>query len=325
MPRQSKIGEGGVKEAPAWLECEIDARGLRKNNQGRFGYSGYLWIQLRGEGEVEIEGTAVCENPSVELSRNTFQGVQSRISFWVDPDEVRRPRGHILIKTRNLERQVPVWKLLPESTLGNFSRIQILSLLLAPTLLGSLYANWVLWASGRGIEASLHSALLGTYDRFINASNPLSLRTAGIGFVDLHLMPEMEATLLVFLFLSWATPWVVANIYSRLPRHEMKKYALLYVFSMMLPSLYFMALWPSGLLRSLVFRHPDFRYMDFRVHLSQFCLLNLSSAFLAQLWTSGFFHRIFNSLGRAVLGLLGGSGYTAVTLALVYGRSWGWL
>ena len=329
---QLRLNQNAIKsppqqtpKAPAWLHCDIDPVGLRKNSEGKFGYSGYLWIQLRGESEVEIEGTVSCENPHVVVGSNTFKGVQSRVVFWIDPDEVRTPRGHILIQAHNQERRVPVWKLLPESTLGQFSFTQVLALLLAPTLLGSIYANWVLWSAGRGIEASLHEMLQREFSRFINASNPISLRTAGVGFVDLSLMPKIEASLLIFFCLAWVTPWAVAYIFARLPRHEKKSYALPYVLSLVLPSIYFMALWPSPLLHGLVFRHPDFCFLDFRQHLSHFCMLNLSSAFLAQMWSNGFFHRHLNRLGLVVLGLLTATAFLGCTAVLVYGRSWGWL
>lgn len=321
----AKPHEPRVAAPKGWLDCDIDQAGMRKNQAGDFGYSGYLWIRLSGEGETEIEGTATCENSRVEISPATFKGVQTRIVYWVHPDEIRKPRGHVLIKAHNLERQIPVWKLLPDSSLANFSSRQILAMLFAPGLIGSLYTCWIFWASGGRIEADLHELLRDQYSRFINPYNPLSLRASGVGFVDLRIMPQMEAALLLFFCLAWLAPLGASMVYSRIARHEKKNFGMSYGLALVAPSLFYLAMWRTPLVHGQLFHHPDFRFLDFRVHLAEFFLLNLLSAISIEIWTSGFFHRHLNGLGRFVVVCLALFAFGTATLVLVYGRSWlGW-
>ena len=130
----------------------------------------------------------------------------------------------------------------------------------------------------------------------------------------------------MFFCLAWLVPIAASLVFARLPRHEKKDYGLAYGLALVLPSLYYLMLWPSGLVHGLVFHHPDFRFLDFRQHLTAFCLLNMGSASLAHMWTGGFFHRHLNSLGRAALVGLGVSCATGFTLFMVFGRSWlGWI
>lgn len=308
-------------EAPRpQVEVHIDHLGYLKNAQGRLGYGGHLWIRNAGEGE--LSGSVVSHHESVQIAPNLISGNENKFIYWVDPDQSGSSGGHIEIKTVHEQRLVPTWRLMPRSYFAGLSRSRLALLLLAPGLLGTLYCVVVFLLNGLWTDHTLHTMLGARFDRYLSPANPLSLRGAGVGELDLQILPRIEASMLLFYLLSWAVPTLVCKLYQSLPRHSQLELSTLFTFSLVLPSALFAGLAYTPLSTGATYIHPELSSLDFRQHLLEFVALNLLGSSYYYLEVAGLWGRYLNRLGRFVFSLLCFALFAGALVYLVYGRSW---
>jgi len=267
-------------------------------------------------------GVVSATGGNVEVTPGYFDGTSNRVVYWVHPDDIISSKEYIKVKVGDEERLYALWRLAPPSRFESLSRRRQAGLLLLPGALGSLYSAWILFATHRGVEKELQETLGHNYTKFINGSNPLSLKQAGIGQLDVNLKPQIESAMLIFLTVAWLTPVAVAQIYGRYPRRDQRPLVLLFVLGCCLPLLVFLGLWGSGLTQSPLTQHPELAQLDYRRNFAAYLGLNVLTSVYVLLSVEGFFHRILNELGRVALAV--GSALVAALIIVVqvYGTSW---
>jgi len=302
------------------LEVKFDYMGYAKNTAGKMGHAGVVWINNRGGGE--LVGTVYCTNDYVELNPKSFQGDTNRLTFWIDPNELPQPEGSLVVRTNTEERRIPCSRMVPSSRLSELSFGKMLTLLLAPGLMGSLYITFVLWSSGLFIQETVHRVLGDQLPKFFAPGAYVSLRGAGVGALDLDLLPRAEACALLMYLLAWLAPLAVAKIFVRYPRFQQKALGWAFMLGMTLPVFYFLALWKAPILASPLFLHPELSFADFRTHMTGFLAINLITSMYLFASVAGVFNKFLNELGKTVLGLVLFAIYVFSVGLMVYGRSW---
>lgn len=302
------------------VEVKFDYMGYAKNSAGKMGHAGVIWINNRGGGE--LIGTVYCTNDFVEVNPKSFQGDSNRLTFWIDPNELPQPEGSLVVRTATEERRIPCSRMVPSSRLSELSFGKMLALLLAPGLIGSLYITFVLWSSGLFIQATIERVLGDQFNKFFAPGNYMSMRTAGVGALDLDLMPRAEACALLMYLLAWMAPLAVAKIFVRYPRYQQKALGWAFMLGMTLPVFYFLALWKAPLLSSPLYLHPELAFANFRTHMTGFLAINLIVSMYLFASVAGVFNKFLNELGKMVLSLVLFVIYAISVGFMVYGRSW---
>ena len=324
VTQQSKLGPTTSPErkvvGQSRMEVRLEPLGFVRSPSGKMGYGGFLWIT--SVDEDPIVGVVSATGGNVEVTPGYFDGTSNRVVYWVHPDDIISSKEYIKVKVGDEERLYALWRLAPPSRFESLSRRRQAGLLLLPGALGSLYSAWILFATHRGVEKELQETLGHNYTKFINGSNPLSLKQAGIGQLDVNLKPQIESAMLIFLTVAWLTPVAVAQIYGRYPRRDQRPLVLLFVLGCCLPLLVFLGLWGSGLTQSPLTQHPELAQLDYRRNFAAYLGLNVLTSVYVLLSVEGFFHRILNELGRLALAV--GSALVAALIIVVqvYGTSW---
>lgn len=302
------------------LEIRLEPLGFMRSKQGKVGYGGFLWVNS-SDGEP-IVGVVKVTGGDVELTPVMFEGASNRVVYWVGPDDVAFGKDYLQVNADGEERLYALWKLAPPSRFENLSRPKQAGLLMLPGLAGILYSGWAFYSAEKTIDGQLRETLADNFTTFVNSSQPLSLRRAGIGELDVDLKPRVESTLLVFLLVAWLVPVVVAKLYSRYPRRDQKALVILFVLGCCWPCLVYLMLWSSPLTQSPVTQHPELAQMDFRRSMALFATLNGLSSLYVMVSVEGIFHRFLNTLGRISLATVLALSAALGILWQVYGSSW---
>lgn len=302
------------------LDIRLEPLGFMRSKQGKVGYGGFLWVSST-DGEP-IVGVVKVTGGNVELTPVMFEGTSNRVVYWVSPDDVAFGKEYLQVNADGEERLYALWKLAPPSRFENLSRPKQAGLLMLPGLVGVIYSGWTFYSTEKTIDAQLRETLGANFSTFINSTQPLSLRRAGIGELDVDLKPRVESTLLVFLLVAWLVPVVVAKLYSRYPRRDQKALLILFVLGCCWPCLVYLMLWSSPLTQSPVTQHPELAQMDFRRSMALFATLNGLSSLYVMVSVEGVFHRFLNTLGRITLATVLALSAALGILWQVYGSSW---
>lgn len=321
QPRPSSVPPPAVESGDEpKIQVRLEPLGFMRSRSGKIGYGGHLWIESTSGDEVR--GLVESTGGDVELTGAFFEGVSNRVVYWVHTDDVATGKEYLKISCDGDERLYALWKLAPPSRFENLTRAQQTGLLLAPGLLGVLYSLWVWYSTHRDVYAQLVKVLGANFDRFINSTAPLSLRQAGVGELDVNIMPRIESTVLIFLLVGWLVPVAVAKLYSRFPRRDQKALVLVFWFGCSLPLLAYACLWGTGLTQSAITQHPELALIDFRRNMIPFAVLNALAGVYEIISVSGVLHRHLNELGRFALAFLLAVMAAMGIVAQVYGNSW---
>ncbi|MBX3168309.1 MAG: hypothetical protein KF760_12905 [Candidatus Eremiobacteraeota bacterium] len=303
------------------FEINLEPLGfLRSSLTRKMGYGGHLWVNSIDENP--IVGTIMATGGNVEVTPSFFEGTTNRVVYWVHPDDVVSSKEYLRIKVGLEERLYPLWRLAPPSRFESMNRRKMAGLLLLPGVLGSVYSTWIWYSTNREVDLELRETLRDNYTKFINATNPLSLKGAGIGQLDVNLKPQIESALLIFLMTAWLVPVMVAKLYSQFPRRDQRPLVLLFILGCCLPALYYLSLWNSSLTMSTMTMHPELAQLDYRRNFAIFLLLNGVTTIYEVFSVEGLFHRFLNELGRVALAALAAATAWAIILYQVYGLSW---
>ncbi len=303
------------------FEINLEPLGfLRSSLTGKMGYGGHLWVNSLDEDP--IVGTIMATGGNVEVTPSFFEGPTNRIVYWVHPDDVVSSKEHLRLKVGLEERLYPLWRLAPPSRFESMSRRKMAGLLLLPGVLGSVYSTWIWYTTNREVDLELRETLKENYTKFVNATNPLSLKGAGIGQLDVNLKPQIESALLIFLMSAWLVPVIVAKLYSQFPRRDQRPLVLLFILGCCFPALYYLSLWSTSLTLSPMTMHPELAQLDYRRNFAMFLLLNGVTTLYEVFSVEGLFHRFLNELGRVALAALAAVTAWAIILYQVYGLSW---
>lgn len=303
------------------FELNLEPLGFMRSSQtGKMGYGGHLWVNSMDEDP--IIGTIIATGGNVEVTPSFFEGPTNRIVYWVHPDDVVSSKEYLRVKVSQEERLYPLWRLAPPSRFESMNRRKMGLLLLLPGLMGATYSTWILYSTNREVELELHETLKDNYKVFINDSNPLSLKGAGIGQLDVNLKPQIESSLLIYLLVAWLVPVLVAKLYSHYPRRDQRPLVLLFILGGCFPALYYLSLWSTSLTLNPVTMHPELAQLDFRRSFPIFLMLNGITTLYEVFSVEGLFHRFLNELGRAALALLAAAAAWIIILYQVYGLSW---
>ncbi|MBS2036198.1 hypothetical protein JST97_14505 [bacterium] len=303
------------------FELNLEPLGfMRSSLTGKMGYGGHLWVNSMDEDP--IIGTIIATGGNVEITPSFFEGPTNRIVYWVHPDDVVSSKEYLRVKVSQEERLYPLWRLAPPSRFESMNRRKMGVLLLLPGLMGATYSSWILYSTNREVDLELHETLKDNYKVFINDSNPLSLKGAGIGQLDVNLKPQIESALLIYLLVAWLVPVLVAKLYSHYPRRDQRPLVLLFILGGCFPALYYLSLWSTSLTLNLVTMHPELAQLDYRRSFAVFLMLNGITTLYEVFSVEGLFHRFLNELGRAALALLAAAMAWAIILYQVYGLSW---
>lgn len=302
------------------LEVRLEPLGFARNSRGKIGYGGFLWVESN-DGDP-ITGTVTATGGTVDITPPVFEGATTRITYWVHPDDVASSKHYLKVSSDGESRMYGLWRLAPPSRFESFTRRKLAGLLLLPGLLSVLYSAWILFITERTVERQVR-AMLGNYaSEYLNPEQPLSLKQAGIGQLDVTFKPQMESAALIFLLAAWVTPVVVARLYARYPRRDQRPLVLFFMLGCCLPLLGYLALWNTPLTQGVLTLHPELAQIDFRRSFLAFAAINLGTSLYVVLSVAGFFHRMLNELGRFALASLGVAGVALVVLLQVYGLSW---
>lgn len=322
--QQARSGPTTSPERKVLAEVRLDIRlepmGFMRSTTGKMGYGGFFWIS--SQDEHPVTGVVTATGGNVEITPSFFDGPTNRVGYWVHPDDVLSSKEYVKIKSGNEERLYALWRLAPPSRFEALSRGRQAGLLVLPGLLGTLYSIWILYSTHQKVDLELRQTLGENYERFINATRPLSLKQAGIGQLDVNIKPQIESSSLIFFAVAWLTPVVVSQIYARFPRKDQRPLVLLYLLGCLWPVLAFLALWGSPLTQGVVVQHPELAQLDYRRGFVYFFVLNSVNSLYSLLSIEGFFHRFFNALGRLALGALMATLSILLILVQVYGTSW---
>ena len=303
------------------FEINLEPLGfMRSSLTGKMGYAGYLWVNSCDEDP--IVGTMVATGGNVEVTPSFFEGTTNRVVYWVHPDDVVSSKEYLRIKVNQEERLYPLWRLAPPSRFESMSRQKMAGLLVLPGVLGAVYSSWILYSTNREVDLELHDTLKDTYKVVMNPSNPLSLKGAGIGQLDVNLKPQIESALLIYLMIAWMVPVLVAKLYSYYPRRDQRPLVLLFILGCCFPALYYLSLWSTTLTMNPMTMHPELAQLDYRRSFSVFLMLNGITTLYEVFSVEGLFHRFLNELGRAALALGAAATAWAIILYQVYGLSW---
>ncbi len=303
------------------FEINLEPLGfMRSSLSGKMGYGGHLWVNSSDENP--IAGTMMATGGNVEVTPSFFEGTTNRVVYWVHPDDVVSSKEYLRIKVSEEERLYPLWRLAPPTRFESLSRRKMAGLLLLPGVLGAVYSGWIYYSTNREVDLELHETLRENYSKFINESNPLSLKGAGIGQLDVNLKPQMESALLIFLMSAWLVPVTVTKLYSQYPRRDQRPLVLLFILGCCFPSLFYLSLWSSKLTMSPMTMHPELAQLDYRRNFAIFLLLNGVTTLYEVFSVEGLFHRFLNELGRMALAALAAAIAWAIILYQVYGLSW---
>ncbi len=316
-------------------ELELEGMALSKNprillDPPRFYGQGsrvVFWIdpeELQSpRGQVEILGRVVpkggdrsnLEAASTSLKEPTYQ-----------VNSLAAQKASVTAEVENtgfsLRTAVPVWKLLPESTLASLTDRQLWAGLLAPPLLGGVYTTWVFFSSDWKTRSLTEKALGRDYARLTNPANQASTGEAGVGFLELKVQPQIEAALLMFFLYAWLAPTASALIFRRVPHHRKEDAHWIWAVAPVLPSLIYLLLWKTPLTSDPLYLHPEYAGLDFRNSLQSFMFLNLLAAVFVHLWQKGIIQRPLNSVGRIAVWVLFVAFCGFYTFMMVYARSW---
>jgi hypothetical protein len=303
------------------FEINLEPLGfMRSSLTGKMGYAGHLWVN--SSNEDPIIGTIVATGGNVELTPSFFEGTTNRVVYWIHPDDVVSSKEYLRIKVGQEERLYPLWRLAPPSRFESMSRRKMAGLLVLPGIMGALYSSWILYSTTRDVDLELHDTLKDSYKTVLNPSNPLSLKGAGIGQLDVNLKPQIESALLIYLMVAWLVPVLVAKLYSYYPRRDQRPLVLLFILGCCFPALYYLSLWSTTLTLSPLTMHPELAQLDYRRSFSIFLLLNGITTLYEVIAVEGVLHRFLNELGRAALALTAAGFAWAIILYQVYGLSW---
>jgi hypothetical protein len=303
------------------FEINLEPLGfMRSSLSGKMGYGGHLWVNSIDEDP--IVGTIMATGGNVEVTPSFFEGTTNRVVYWVHPDDVVSSKEYLRIKVSEEERLYPLWRLAPPTRFESMNRRKMAGLLLLPGGLGALYSTWIWYSTNREVDLELHETLHENYSKFINETNPLSLKGAGIGQLDVNLKPQIESALLIFLISAWLAPVTVAKLYSQYPRRDQRPLVLLFILGCCFPALYYLSLWSSSLTMSAMTMHPELAQLDYRRNFAIFLLLNGVTTLYEVFSVEGLFHRFLNELGRVALAALMAATAWAIILYQVYGMSW---
>lgn len=303
------------------FEINLEPLGfMRSALTGKMGYGGHLWVNSIDENI--IIGTISATGGNVEVTPSFFEGTTNRVVYWVHPDDVVSSKEYLRIKVSLEERLYPLWRLAPPSRFESMNRRKMAGLLLLPGTLGAVYSTWIWYTTNREVDVELRDTLKESYTKFINPSNPLSLKGAGIGQLDVNLKPQIESALLIFLITAWMAPVIVAKLYSQFPRRDQRPLVLLFILGCCFPALYYLALWSSSLTLSAMTMHPELAQLDYRRNFATFLLINGVTTLYEVFSVEGLFHRFLNELGRVALAALTAIIAWAIILYQVYGSSW---
>ena len=303
------------------FEINLEPLGfMRSSLSGKMGYGGHLWVNSIDENP--IVGTMMATGGNVEVTPSFFEGTTNRVVYWVHPDDVVSSKEYLRIKVSEEERLYPLWRLAPPTRFESMNRRKMAGLLLLPGVLGAVYSTWIWYSTNREVELELRETLKESYAKFINATNPLSLKGAGIGQLDVNLKPQIESALLIFLFSAWLVPVTVAKLYSQYPRRDQRPLVLLFILGCCFPALYYLSLWSSSLTMSPMTMHPELAQLDYRRNFAIFLMLNGVTTLYEVFSVEGLFHRFLNELGRVALAALAAATAWAIILYQVYGLSW---
>jgi hypothetical protein len=222
----------------------------------------------------------------------------------------------------SLKTNVPVWKLLPESTLASLTDRQLWAGLLAPPVVGGVYTTWVFFSSDLTTRALTQKALGGDYSRLTNPANHASMGESGVGFLELKVQPQIEAALLMFFLYAWLAPTASALIFKRVPHHRKEDAQWIWAVAPIFPSILYLLLWKSPLTSDPLYLHPEYAALDFRNSLQSFMVLNLGAAVFVHLWQKGIIQRPLNAAGRIAVCLLFAAACCFYTFLMVYARNW---
>ncbi|MFN8606546.1 MAG: hypothetical protein U0931_03375 [Vulcanimicrobiota bacterium] len=303
------------------FEINLEPLGfMRSSLNGKMGYGGHLWVNSMDEDP--IIGTIVATGGNVEVTPSFFEGPTNRIVYWVHPDDVVTSKEYLRVKVSQEERLYPLWRLAPPSRFESMTRRKMAGLLLLPGLMGAIYSSWILYSTNREVDLELRETLKDNYRLFINETNPLSLKGAGIGQLDVNLKPQIESALLIYLLVAWLVPVLVTKLYAHYPRRDQRPLVLLFILGCCSPALYYLSLWSSNLTLGPLTTHPELAQLDFRRSFAIFMLLNGVTTLYEVFSVEGLFHRFLNELGRVALALLAAASAWAIILYQVYGLSW---
>ena len=303
------------------FEINLEPLGfMRSSLSGKMGYGGHLWVNSIDENP--IVGTMMATGGNVEVTPSFFEGSTNRVVYWVHPDDVVSSKEYLRIKVSEEERLYPLWRLAPPTRFESMNRRKMAGLLLLPGGLGAVYSSWIWYSTNREVDLELRETLRDNYTKFINESNPLSLKGAGIGQLDVNLKPQIESALLIFLMSAWLVPVTVAKLYSQYPRRDQRPLVLLFILGCCFPSLFYLSLWSSKLTMSAMTMHPELAQLDYRRNFAIFLLLNGVTTLYEVFSVEGLFHRFLNELGRVALAALAAAIAWAIILYQVYGLSW---
>ncbi|MBN9419957.1 MAG: hypothetical protein J0I12_31165 [Candidatus Eremiobacteraeota bacterium] len=293
---------------------------MRSSQTGKMGYGGHMWVNSIDENI--IVGTIMATGGNVEVTPSFFEGTTNRVVYWVHPDDVVTSKEYLRIKVGLEERLYPLWRLAPPSRFESMGRLKMAGLLVLPGILGAAYSSWIWYSTNREVDIELRDALKDNYSKFINETNPLSLKGAGIGQLDVNLKPQIESSLLIFLLTAWLVPVTVAKLYSQFPRRDQRPLVLLFILGCCFPALWYLSLWSTSLTLSTMTMHPELAQLDYRRNFAIFLLLNGVTTIYEVFSVEGLFHRFLNELGRVALAALAAAMAGAIILYQVYGLSW---
>ncbi|MBI3927863.1 MAG: hypothetical protein HY319_20145 [Armatimonadetes bacterium] len=322
-PRDAPSGASPpAADAPPELHWSSSYRGYAKNHEGELGHSGTISLTNLGGGE--LSGTVTSTNRNIVVLPGAFKGNASQLRYWIHPSEMPQPEGYVVIKTPGEQRRIPLSEIVPRSRLADLSPFRMMLLLLLPGSLGFAYVAAVLFFTVQGVVGSVQQSLRPEeLNALVEHGQSVTLSRSGLGDVDLEILPQAEAGLLVFFLLALLGPLVVAKFFRRFPRYQQKELGWAFVLGMILPTAGFVALSDSSFLYDPVLRHPALSVADFRANLLAFVALNLSASVYLFFSVLGKVDRWIRSpVTRFLLPLGMAAFYAAAVGVLVYGRFW---
>ena len=303
------------------LEYRSEYLGFAKNEDGRLGHAGRIYITNGGEGE--LSGVARSDNPNLKLVPGTFRGDDSILTFWLDPGEMPHPEGYFTLKTNEESKVVAISSLVPPSRLSNLSLVQLCLLLLAPGAIGVTYIAWVYHTTIHRIHGALAQYAPELLASFLRGEQVASFRRGGVGVLELQILPRIESATLLLLLVSVLAPLVVTKLFRFYPRSEKRRLGWLYGVSLVSPTLSLLVFWSIGILWSPLLNHPELMPLDFRSHFVTFAVFNLVASIYLFLSVTGVLDRwIRPQVFRVLLSPALFLGWLVLVVVLVYARSW---
>ncbi len=315
---QPQISSASDESAGTKLQVSHVYKGYAKYGQGKYGHGGTIYL-YRLDGQP-VSGVIRTSDPRIRVEPVVFGGKDVRLTYWVDKSLCPSLKGYIIIVSGSgqYERRIRIRDLVPRSFLASLKIWYGAALMFAPGIISSLYSAYV-WKRAVSVLVSFSRGMRPYLSQIEFGQAQLFGRSSGISDFELHVLPQVQGALLLFLLIAYLVPLSTAKMFKYMTSEQKRKLGWAFVPAMLFPSLFFIVasrttfLEPPGILNNIT------AMVDYRSYLVWFVVSNLLCAFYLFLSVSGLLERWLESeIKRMILPVVLSVGFGIGVVWLVY-------